>query len=86
MDDIQKFENIKKQLNSLSDKKIRVEERLKNEKTQLETLLTEIKSKGYDPKKLATIKQEKQEEVDKLIQELESGIQEAETKLNAIEV
>ena len=84
--EIERFENVKKKLNDLSNKKIRIEERLSNEKSALEGLLAEITGKGYDPKNLAATRQEKQNEVNELLKKLETGVEEAEKKLQSIEV
>lgn len=85
MDEIQRFEEIKKKINDLSGRKIRIEERLSNEKKLLEELLSEITDRGYDPKNLAAIKQEKQAEVDRLLEQLEAGIEKADKELQEIE-
>jgi hypothetical protein len=86
MDDTQRFTKIKEDINQMSDQKIRLEERFKTEKANLEKLLTEINEKGYDPKKLTEIREEKEKQLEKLLGELETQVQETQEKLNLIEV
>jgi len=86
MDDTQRFTQIKKDINQMSDQKIRLEERFKTEKANLEKLLAEITKKGYDPKKLTEIREEKEVQLEKLLEELESQVKNAQEKLNLIEV
>lgn len=84
--EIERFEDVKRRLNKVSDRKIRVEEHLKREKSSLKDLVAEIESKGYDPKNLAEVRDKKREEIDRLLKELEAGVEEAEKKLQSIEV
>ena len=86
MDDTQRFTQIKEDIDNMSDQKIRLEERFKTEKANLEKLLTEIKEKGYDPKKLKEIREEKETELQKLLAELEAAVKDTQEKLNLIEV
>ena len=86
MDDTQRFTQIKTDIDQMSDQKIRLEERFKTEKENLEKLLTEINKKGYDPKKLSEIRKEKEEQLEKLLGELETEVKETQKKLNLIEV
>ena len=86
MDEIQRFQKIQEEINTLSNRKIRLEERFNDKKSCLEKLLIEITEKGYDPKKLTDIKKEKEELLKKQLKELESLIQETQEKLNLIEV
>ena len=85
MDDVQKFTELKKEISTLSNQKIRLEERLKTEKTRLETVMAEITAKGYDPQKLSVIRKEKEIELKKLLEDLEIKTKEATEKLNIIE-
>lgn len=85
MDDIQKFTELKKTIGSLSDQKIRVEERHKTERAKLETLVKEITAKGYDPQKLSAIRTEKEELLKKLLAELDAKVQDVSGKLSLIE-
>lgn len=85
MDDIQKFKVLKEEIQALSDSKIRIEERFKNEKEQLEKLLAEINAKGYDPKKLKEIREEKEALLKQMLEELELNVKETQEKLNKIE-
>lgn len=85
MDDVQKFTELKKEISTLSNQKIRLEERLNTEKSRLETVMAEITAKGYDPQKLSTIRKEKETELKKLLEELEIKTKEAAEKINLIE-
>lgn len=86
MDESQRFNELKRKISSMSDQKIRLEERHKTERAKLETLLAEITAKGYDPQKLSTIRKEKEEQFQKMMAELEAKTQETMEKLNLIEV
>jgi len=86
MDDTQKFTQIKEDINQMSNQKIRLEERFKSEKAQLEKLLTDIKEKGYDPKKLTETRKEKETKLKTLLEDLEKSVKETQEKLNLIEV
>jgi len=86
MDETARFKKIKDEISNLSDQKIRLEERFKNEKTNLEKLLKEIKDKGYDPKKLSEIRKEKEKSLQELLTSMEKSVEETKQKLNLIEV
>lgn len=86
MDDTQRFMQIKEDIDQMSDQKIRYEERFKTEKENLEKLLAEIKEKGYDPKNLTETRKEKEKQLEKLLEELETQVKETQEKLNLIEV
>jgi endonuclease III len=87
MDDtVERVLKIKEKVADLSDKKIRIEERFKSEKANLEKLIEKITSIGYDPKKLTEIKNEKQELLQKALGEIEEKTKAVEQKLSAIEV
>ena len=86
MDETARFKKIKDEISNLSDQKIRLEERFKNEKANLEKLLKEIKDKGYDPKKLSEIRKEKEESLQELLTSMEKSVEETKQKLNLIEV
>ena len=86
MNEIQKFTELKESVANISDQKIRIEERFKNCKAQLEKLLKEITEKGYDPKKLSETRTEKESNLKKALQELEEKVQKAQSKLDEIEV
>lgn len=85
MDEIQEFQELTKNIKVLSDRKIRAEERFKTEKDRLEKLISEITSKGYDPKKITEIKKEKEAELTKLLKELRDKVEETNQKLTLIE-
>ena len=82
----QRFAQIQEDIDQMSDKKIRLEERFKTEKENQEKLLAEITKKGYDPKKLSQTREEKEKELQQLLNELEKQVEETKDKLNLIEV
>ena len=84
-DEVQRFTELQTKIKDLSDNRIRVEEKYKNEREKLEALLKEIADKGYDPTKLAEIKATKEAELKKSLEELEKTVEEVSTKLSAIE-
>lgn len=86
MTEAQRFTTLKSDIQTIKDQKIRIEERFKREKEQLEKLLGEIQAKGYDPKKLTEIRQEKENLLKTKLGELEKSIKEAQDKLSKIEV
>ena len=85
MDQVQRFVNLQEKIKSLSSDKIRTDERCKAETEKLEKLVEEIQKKGYDPTKLAEIKDAKEKELEKSLAELEQKVQEVSEKLKAIE-
>lgn len=82
----EKFTELKQDIDEMSDRKIRLEERFKTKTKDLEKLLKEINEKGYDPKKLSEIRKEKEEQLEKLLGELETEVNGTKEKLNSIEV
>jgi uncharacterized Fe-S cluster-containing radical SAM superfamily protein len=86
MDEVQEYMTLKKNIADLSDKKIRVEERFKNEKTKLEKIIAEVSAKGYDPKNISEIRKQKQELFKTQVEKLRTQVQETQDKLNLIEV
>lgn len=85
MDAIQRFSSIKNELKSLSDKKIRLEERHRSEKERLQELINKITQKGYDPMKLSEVKTEKEKQLDESLGHLEERMKEISDKLNDLE-
>lgn len=86
MEEIQRFTKLQRDIKTISDQKIRLEERYKTEKEHLEKLLFEITEKGYDPQKLTEIREEKEKLLKKQLEELETTVQKTQDKLNEIEV
>lgn len=86
MDESQRFLQIKHKLEELSNQKIRIEERYKTEKQNLEQLLKEITDKGYDPMKLAEIREKLQKDLQSRMDGIEEEIKEVSTKIEEIEV
>jgi hypothetical protein len=84
-DEVQRFLKIKEKLKKADNSKIRIEERYKHEREKLETLIAEIKSKGYDPSKLAEIKQKKEQELLDALNKIEKDTNEVTQKLSEIE-
>jgi len=85
MDETERFKKIKNDVSDISNQKIRLEERFKNEKTILEKLIKEITEKGYDPKKLSQIRKEKEGLLEDSLKDLEKKVAETKQKLNLIE-
>lgn len=85
MEELERFKNLKQKIEGLSAKKIRLDERYQNQRTQLDNLLKEIKGKGFDPQKLSETRKEKEEELRQLLSKLEEETQEVSTKLAEIE-
>ena len=85
MDQVQRFMSIQQQIETLSSEKIRIDERYKAETAKLEKLVEEIKKKGYDPTKLAEIKEAKEKELEKNLIDLENKVNEITQKLQTIE-
>jgi len=85
MDEVQEYMSLKKNISELSDKKIRVEERFKNEKARLEKVLGEVAAKGYDPKNISEIRKQKQDLFKAQLEKLRAQVQETQNKLNLIE-
>jgi hypothetical protein len=85
MDSVQRFKELKEKIDALSAEKIRVDERYKTERAKLEKLLKEIATKGYDPAKLAETKTQKEQELSKMLLDLEAKVAEVSSKLSMIE-
>ena len=85
MNDIERFSEIEEKIKTLSDRKIRIEERYNSEKSRLEKLISEITEKGFDPKNLTSIKDQKTQEFSKKVQDLQDKIESISKALDAIE-
>lgn len=85
MEELERFKELKENIDTLSAKKIRLDERYQNQRAQLDSLLKEIKNKGFDPQKLSETRKEKEEELRKLLSKLEEETKEVSTKLAEIE-
>lgn len=85
-DEAQRFTQIEAEIQTLSDKQIRLEERFKSEKARLEKVLKEVAEKGIDPKNITEIRKAKEAELLKALAEIEAAIKDTKEKLNAIEV
>ena len=83
---IQKFSKIKEDIQSLSDRKIRLEERYKHEKEKLQSLVTQITSKGYDPTKLSELKEQKEKHLKETLESVEIKTLELSEKLKSFEI
>lgn len=84
--EVQQFTSLKKDIQDISERKIRIEERFKREKEQLEKLLNEIQAKGYDPKKITETRQEKEAQLKTKLEELEKKVKDTQDKLSKIEI
>jgi predicted nucleic acid-binding Zn-ribbon protein len=85
MDQVQRFMNVQEKIKTLSGEKIRIDERYKAETEKLKKLIEDIQQKGYDPTKLAEIKETKEKELEKSLSELEKTVQDVSEKLKKIE-
>lgn len=83
--EIERFTDLSKQLRTVEDKKIRLEEQFKTKKEALSELIKEIKDAGYDPTKLKEIIQTKEEELKKDIAAFEAELSTASSLLSKIE-
>lgn len=86
MNEIDRYKKLDEEIQRLKGEKIRFEERFNSKKQRLEQLIKEITEKGYDPKNLASIKEEKEKELNEILEEIEKGTKEISEKLNAIEI
>lgn len=86
MNEIERFEVLKEKTSKASESVIRIEERYKNEKIKLEALLKSITEKGYDPTKLAEIRNTKTIELNQILENLEKEIDDITNKISTIEV
>lgn len=85
-DEVERYKKLDKEIQDLKGEKIRFEERFNNKKQRLEQLINEITEKGYDPKNLSSIRDEKKEKLNKILEKLEKDTKEISEKLNNIEV
>ena len=86
MDKDTEFKNLKSRVDTLKDRKIRVEERFRAAQESVKTIVVEIKKAGYeDPKKLSEIKAKKEEDRDKLLASLETEVTKQEALLASID-
>ena len=83
---VRRFKTLMDSKTALSEKKVRLEERHKTEREKLEALVKEITAKGYDPQRLAEIRDEKEKELTKLLGEKEAGMKAASEKLQILEI
>ena len=85
MDEVQKFEALKEKIDTLSQNKIRIEERFKAEKEKLEALIKEIESKGFDPQNLGTLKDRMEKDLGLELQKMDDVINILSDKLSSME-
>jgi uncharacterized protein (UPF0335 family) len=69
-----KYQAIQKDLESAKTLRTQLEERKKSVEKQLTTLVDKIKAQGYEPKNLKKIRDEKVEELTKLVAEKEAEV------------
>ena len=84
-EELARFSELKTKIKTISDIKIRLDERLKTEKEKLDKFLKDITAKGYDPTKLAEIRAQKQAELTQALDILEKEINATLAKLAEIE-
>jgi len=75
----------KKLLSSYIEDKIRKEEQLKAKKEQLNTIDSQLRAKGIDPEKLEEIKDEKEKDLLKKVEDFEKKTAEVGNKLREIQ-
>jgi hypothetical protein len=85
MTEVERFAVIKEKTAKASESVIRIEERYKAERQKLEVLVKTITDKGYDPTKLAEIKNTKAAELNQILTDLEKEINDILEKINTIE-
>jgi hypothetical protein len=86
MDLQEKFAALKERAETLSDKRIRAEEKLKAAKERVTKAIQASKDAGYpDPRKLGEIKAEKEAELKTKIEELEKAVAAQESILAQIQ-
>ena len=73
------FETLKKNIETNSKTKIRLEERLNNATDNMKKVVADVRAAGYDPKTLETVRAEKSAELDSAMSKLRSDVQ-AQTK------
>lgn len=73
--------SLKQRITVALAEKARLEGELESRKKSLASLVKEIKDKGYDPKKLKTIKAEKQQALDERCAEIETQLTEIEGQI-----
>jgi len=84
-DQVKKFMELKEQADLFNQNKIRIEERLRNERENLEQLVKEIQSKGFDPSKLSEIKEKLEKELKTDLENFEKLISETTEKVKSLE-
>lgn len=85
MDEVKRFAIIKEKAAKASEIVIRIEERYKTERSKLEALVKSITEKGYDPSKLAEIKNTKAAELCQILDKLEKDMEDINQKISAME-
>jgi len=85
MDLSKKIAEIHQKHQELNEKRITYQERLRLEQKKLDEVVSEIKEKGYDPKNLKKIHEDKERELEKVISEVEASLENAQKILEEIE-
>jgi predicted nucleic acid-binding Zn-ribbon protein len=84
-DQVERFMELKKQADSFNQNKIRIEERLRNERQNLEQLVKEINAKGFDPAKLSEIKEKLEQDLKLDLENFERLMTETTEKIKVLE-
>ena len=84
-DNIEHFRELNDSLKNLSEKKIRFEEQLKAKKKDFVALKKQIEDAGYDPTKLDSIINQKEETLKSSITDFEKKLDKVSKQLSEIE-
>lgn len=81
-----KFDSLRKQLDSNSLKRVRLEEKLRAATQNLQRLVAEVRNAGYDPRTMETELAAKEAELSKMIDELAEKLVAQTDAINAIDI
>lgn len=80
----QRVLDLRQRISKVSAQKSKIEGELESKKKSLAQLVKEIKDKGYNPKKLKALREEKEQELVALCDETEAQLDEIELKLKDV--
>jgi len=75
---------LRRRISEVSAQKAKIEGELESKKKSLAQLVKEIKAKGYNPQKLKSLREEKEQELVALCEETEAQLDEIELKLKDV--
>jgi len=76
--------DLRRRISKVTAEKAKIEGELDGKKKSLAQLVKEIKEKGYNPRKLKSLKEEKEQELVAVCDETESKLDEIELKLKDV--